>query len=282
MKTILVPYYGREAAGRALDTALMVAERFGSYVEGLFVRQLPPIIAGEGITLPGDYMTQLAEEGRQLARRAREQFREDVEKRGLAFAAEGDAPARQPCAGWHDVEGIESQVVGDYGRAFDLVVVGRAEPAGGVDWKATCEAALFESGRPVIVAGERVPERLGRNVMVAWNGSTETARTLAMSAAFLDGAESVVVLTVEGGTVPGPTGELVAEHLRRGDVNATARLVQAEGRSIGRTILDEAAAHDVDLLIKGAFTHSRLRQMIFGGATSEIFADATLPVLSAH
>lgn len=281
MKTILVPYHGRDAAGTALDTALTVASRYGSYVEGLFVRQLPPIIAGEGITLPGDYMTQLAEEGRQLAERARSQFEHDVAARGLAVG-DVDTKTAGPSAGWRDVEGIESQVVGDYGRAFDLIVVGRAMAAAGVDWKATCEAALFDTGRPVMVAGERVPERIGRNVMVAWNGSTETARTLAMASVILDSAESVLVLTVEGGTVPGPAPEVIASHLRRADVNASAKLIQPEGRTIGRAILDEAAANDIDLLIKGAFTHSRLRQMIFGGATSEILSDATLPVLLAH
>ncbi len=70
MKTILVPFHGNDTAQSALELAYLIAERFGSYIEGLFVRQPPPIIAGEGITIPGEYLTQLAEEGRRVALRA--------------------------------------------------------------------------------------------------------------------------------------------------------------------------------------------------------------------
>ena len=74
----------------------------------------------------------------------------------------------------------------------------------------------------------------------------------------------------------------MTESLIRNDVPARAKLVRAEGRSIGQAILDECQTAGADLLLKGAYTHSRLRQMIFGGATSHILANAELPILMAH
>jgi nucleotide-binding universal stress UspA family protein len=123
---------------------------------------------------------------------------------------------------------------------------------------------------------------LGENIVIAWNCSTETARTVAFGMPYLKQAKQVVVLTVEGGTVPGPTGEEVAQHLRRNAIPATARTAAANGRSIGQAMLAEALALGADLMFKGAYTQSRLRQMIFGGATDHILTAATLPVFFAH
>ena len=95
-------------------------------------------------------------------------------------------------------------------------------------------------------------------------------------------ASHVVVLTVQGGTVPGPTGEELARYLHRNGVLCEPITVQPEGRSTGEAILAHATSLQCDLLIKGAYTQSRLRQMIFGGATRHILANASLPVLMAH
>ncbi len=90
------------------------------------------------------------------------------------------------------------------------------------------------------------------------------------------------MLTVEGGSVAGPNAGEVERALVRAGVAAEVTGARPEGRSIGETILAEAEAAGADLLVKGAYTQSRLRQMIFGGATSHILAKASLPVLMAH
>jgi nucleotide-binding universal stress UspA family protein len=144
------------------------------------------------------------------------------------------------------------------------------------------EAALFESGRPVLIAPPTPPQELGRNVLVAWNGSTEQARTNAFAMPLLCGADEVTVLTVEGGMTPGPSGEEAALHLVRNGAPATAVTVAPAGRTTGEAILDHARLRGCDLIVKGAYAQSRLREMIFGGATRHILAHATLPVLMAH
>jgi nucleotide-binding universal stress UspA family protein len=123
---------------------------------------------------------------------------------------------------------------------------------------------------------------MGENVLVAWNCSTEQAHTTALALPLLKKAKRVVVLTVKGGTVPGPSGEQLCGSLLRHGIRAEPITVDPEGRSTGAAILAQAATLGSDLIVKGAYTQSRLRQMIFGGATRHILAHSTLPVLMAH
>lgn len=281
LRNILLPYQGDEASDAALATAWLVAQQFGSYVEGFFAIQPPPIIASEGVTLPGEYVTQLADEARQMATEARARFERVMAERGAPVnetPSEPDAPS----SGWHEEEGIESDLVGSYGRLFDLVVMPCSGKGSSVDQKAACEAALFDSGRPVLVASSSPPAQLGETIVVAWNGSTETARTLSMGMPLLERASRVIVLTVEGATVPGPDGDRVAASLARNGVNASAVSADTGGRVAGEVMLEQAHALGADLLIKGAYTQSRLREMIFGGATRHILSHADLPVLMSH
>jgi nucleotide-binding universal stress UspA family protein len=118
--------------------------------------------------------------------------------------------------------------------------------------------------------------------VVSWNASTETARAVAFAMPFLRRAERVVVLAVEGVMVPGPTATEAARHLQLNGIAAETHEAATKGRGGGETILAEAAELGADLLVKGAYTNSRLRQMIFGGATSKILAEAELPVFMAH
>jgi nucleotide-binding universal stress UspA family protein len=123
---------------------------------------------------------------------------------------------------------------------------------------------------------------IGDCVLVAWNGSTETARTVAFAMPLLARAKSVQVVSVEGGTTPGPSSQDLAATLLSHGIPAIPRHVMARGRPAGEIYLDEAKAIGADLMVKGAYTQSRLRQMIFGGATRHIIMEATMPVLLAH
>jgi len=281
MKTILVPFYDDDIAQSALATSWLVAERFGSYVEALFVMRPPQIFDGEGIALAGSYMTQLKDEERRLAESAHKRFQAAIDARGISVV-DVSTPSEDLTAGWRETEGLEGQVVGDYGRLFDLIVIGRNFGQPWIDWSVMCEAALFETGKPVLVTAAETPKSVGERVVVAWNGSTETARCIAMSKPFLKRADSVVVLTVEGWQVPGPGGDLIAAHLRRNGIKATAQNVASGTRTVGEAILDTAKEVDADLIVKGAYTHSRLRQLVFGGATRHLLHNTPIPLFMAH
>ena len=123
MKTILLPFQDDDVAESALVTAHSIAKRFDGHVEGLFVLPQPQIIAGEGIALPGVYLTQMAEDGKKLAAAAKARFDAYLASSGLT-SVEDTAHAPEGCsASWREIEGLESQIIGERGRLFDLVVI---------------------------------------------------------------------------------------------------------------------------------------------------------------
>ena len=285
MKAILLPLDDGPTIGSIFQTALLAARLFGSYIEGVHIRPgLTGVVAAgaEGLVAatPG-LIESFEREDHARALRVRAAFIEFMERNGVT-RGDGTAPLEAPSAGWYEEVAQGDAAIGSRGRVFDLAVVGRPARGGPSSAMSTLEAALFESGRPVLIAPPTPPALLGSRMLVAWNGSTETARTIAFAMPFLRRADAVQVLTVEGGTVPGPSAEDCALGLVRNGVPAVAKLIRPEKRSVGEAVLAESAQWGADLLVKGAYTQSRLRQMIFGGSTSHILAEAQLPVFMAH
>jgi nucleotide-binding universal stress UspA family protein len=284
MKTILVPIESYEAIRPTLETALMLARRFDSYVEGFALRfRVNEFVA---VDMAGAIpLESLRDENLEEARRARQLFESFMQERAVPRAATGaTAGATAFSYGWLDDAPEGEGVVGSYGRVFDVIAMGRPEPkAIGLHVRAL-ESGLFESGRPVLLAPPVPLRQLGTNVLIAWNCSTEQARTTALAMPLLQRAERVTVLYVKGGAeVPGPPASDIVLYLQRNGVPATLMTVDVGSRSnTGEAVLAAAQSLNCDLLVKGAYTQSRLRQMIFGGATRHIIANATLPVLMAN
>jgi nucleotide-binding universal stress UspA family protein len=276
MKTILIPTEDHDCMQAVLETARLVAQIFDSYMEGIAVR---PAV-GTYVTV--EPVSSLAISGafdEDTAREARATFERFMHANAVPAGAEGRAVSSW---GWPRNEAVDDSVIGTYGRVFDLIVLGR--PGRDVEnpRMPPLEAALFESGKPVLIVPKTAPKSIGRHILVAWNGSTEQAHTNAFAMPFLQRAEHVTVLAIEGHMSDGPTGEQATQHLRRNGVNATAMTLKEGSRSPGDIILEQAAKLGCDLLVKSAYTQSRLRQMIFGGMTRHILANATLPVFMAH
>jgi nucleotide-binding universal stress UspA family protein len=278
MKTILIPTEDHDAMPAVLEAARLMARTFDSYMEGLAVHPAAgTYVAVEPVSslaISGAY-----EHDAELAVQARSLFE--------GFMRTHDVPAAGPGAaaysyGWPRADSEDDIFIGNYGRTFDLIALGRPGRAAQNPRMPPLEAALFDSGRPALIVPPTVPKSIGRNVLVAWNRSTEQATTNSFALPLLRLAEQVTVLEVEGGTTPGPSAEQAALHLRRNGVKATALTVKPGSRSTGEAILDHASTNGCDLLVKGAYTQSRLRQMMFGGATRHILANASLPVLMAR
>jgi hypothetical protein len=278
MKALLVPTEQHDLMGSALETALLVARQFDSYMEGFALR---PAIDNFAAMDPVSSMAvaTVRQHDEEAAEQARLLFDTFMKDHGVPRARRlGD---KLGC-GWFDAAPDGDDFVGSYGRVFDLTVLGQPGHEAQSPRMATLETALFESGRPVLIAPSSAPVRLGENVLIAWNCSTEQARTTAFAMPLLRAAKQVTVLTVEGGTVPGPPGVKLVETLERHGIKATAVTLLPVRRTSGETILAHAQSLGCDLLVKGAYTQSRLRQMIFGGATRHILAHAHLPILMAH
>src|SRR5262249_8388364 len=141
---------------------------------------------------------------------------------------------------WFDAAPDGDDFVGSYGRVFDVLVLGRPgdDPQG--PRMRTLEAGVFESGRPVLIAPPTAPRTMGENVLIAWNCSTEQARTTAFAMPLLRHAKKVTVLTVEGATVPGPSGAQLARSLQLNGIPAEAITLKPERRGAGEVILARA------------------------------------------
>ncbi|MFV0298232.1 MAG: universal stress protein [Hyphomicrobiaceae bacterium] len=184
---------------------------------------------------------------------------------------------------WRAGSSIDDAELGSLARVFDVSVVGRPAASGRGPRMTTLESALFESGQSVLVAPPEAPSVIGENVLISWNCSTEQARATASAIPLLMAARSVTIMTIEGLTVAGPSGEMAQDWLATHGIKAREVSLPADGRrKPGEILLDEANKMGADLIIKGAYTQSRLRQMIFGGATSHLLSYSKLPMLMAR
>ena len=277
MKSILVPVEDHDSMTEVLATAMLIARRFASYVEGI---PLGPDIAemvAADFSMSGVIFDDRTR--RSFLRTACETFEGFMAGAGVPRHA-GDLAG--PSFGWNGETLISPASVGEYGRVFDLIVVGRPGTASSEPHRSTLEAALFESGRPLVIAPPKAPTTLGDVVAIAWNGSSETARSLSFAMPFLSHARDVPVLAVPGLRLPGPSDAEIARSLRRHGIPARVVTVSEAGRGPGRALLEAAAELGCDLMIKGGYTQSRIRQMIFGSVTADILAEASLPVFMAH
>lgn len=280
MKTILVPVEEHPSLDTTFDTAARLAAAFESYVEGFALVPEPPLLvsadAFSGAMIAADPDPRSTEE---RTRACRALFEDGMVARGLARHHED---ASGSTFGWLESPAITARdFLASYARVFDVTVIGRPQSSADGPRMGALEAALFESGRPVLLAPPKVPARIGDNVLIAWNGTPEAARTVAFAKPLLRRARHVAVVTVAGGEDSEPGGERLARYLRLNGIACEAREVEPAPER-GAAFLAEAERLGSDLVIKGAYTQSRLRQMIFGGATRHIVTEATIPVLLAH
>jgi nucleotide-binding universal stress UspA family protein len=277
MKSILVPVEDHDFMESVLSTTVLVARRFDSYIEGL---PLGPDIAemvAADFSMTGVIFDDRTR--RSFLRQAAETFEGFMTRHGVQRRSEEGTSASY---GWCGEALVSPSSVGEYGRVFDLLVVGRPGPASNEPHRSTLEAALFESGRPLVIAPPRAPPSIATTIAIAWNGSLETARSIAFAMPFLVQARDVPVLAVPGLRLPGPSDIQIAKSLRRHNIAARVVEVRQGSRTPGRALLETAGDLGADLMIKGGYTQSRIRQLIFGSVTSDILAEASLPLFMSH
>lgn len=284
MKNLLA-VIGDGNAGPVLEAAMMVARRFNSHIVGLhsLTTEYAVVFGGEmGFSISSEVDRTLEREGQERRDQARRLFREFMEAHEVPLGrpAPGD---NSPSASWREEDGRQNAVVGMSGRVYDLIIVEQPEKLASIA-EATLEDALFESGRPVMMVPKSVPATLGETIAVLWNGSTETALTVAVSMPFLKLAKHVVVVTVgpQHMPEPGPTGEELARNIEAHGLSVSMRTAFGRQKPQGESFLKEAMEAGADLLLKGAYTQSRIRQMIFGGATRHIIMESKIPVIMAR
>ena len=211
MKTILVPMEPQEGMTSVLETALLLARRCGSYIEGFPLRfGISEFVAVDPAgSIP---LESYRQESLEEAAQARRLFEAFMQERNIP---QSNGPTGGLSFGWLDDAPEGEGFVGSYGRVFDVTVLSRPDANTIGLHNRAIEFGLFESGRPILLSPPSPPKQIATNIMIAWNCSTEQARATAFAMPLLHQAERVTVLTVAGGSgVPGPSAEQLLKHLQ--------------------------------------------------------------------
>jgi nucleotide-binding universal stress UspA family protein len=265
----------------AFEVAANLAHDMSSHVIGLeppSYRAVSVAWADVGMGGPFDMPMADDEEDRKRVDTLRDGFFRAMDAAGVPRAASAEA---QDGALWRELKQAAPLEIGSVGRASELIIV--PQPGGPAKVpESLFEGALFESGRPVLMVPAGKHATVGKHMVIAWNASTETARCVAMAMPLFRRAESIEVISVDGAMVDGPSGAELAVSLRRRGLKVTARHLPAGNKAPGPTIVEAAQATGADMIVKGAYTQSRLRQMIFGGLTRHLILSSPIPVLFSH
>jgi nucleotide-binding universal stress UspA family protein len=284
IKKILVPMSDAKTGAAALAAALALGRAFNGQVVALHVRPDPSaawIYMDEPISpkLIESMMAESEKRAAEVAGRIRKTFDEACARAKVPVATK-ELAANRATASFVDVTGIEDEEIRERGRLVDLLVVARPQGEFAGSQRLTLEAALMDTGRPAIVIPPKVPAKIGTSVAIAWNDSTESSRAVSMAMDFLVTASSVTILTAkeDGGDYrPNALKEYLAAH----GIPATVSAVSGKGDA-AKAILSEATKSGANLLVMGAYGHSRVRELVFGGVTKHMLQATTLPTFMVH
>lgn len=281
MKNLLA-VVGSGSNDPVLETALLIARRFNSHITGLHsLRSEFEGDSGLDPALPLYSDFNRTREGLSSRDQARSRFQVFMSQHSVPSVASREKD--DVSASWFEGTARKPALVGVIGRVHDLILIEQPGSLSSIDG-INFEDAVFESGRPVLTVPKPNRSVLGEVIGIAWNGTAETTHTVALAMPLLKRAKKVVIVAVGSKDMPesGPGGEELAEALERHGMNVSLRMAFGRQKRQGQSFLKEAVAAEVDLLLKGAYTRSRLRQTIFGGATRHIILKSPIPVLMAR
>lgn len=262
-KTILAIVQSEEDATRVTDCAVALARRFESHLIGLHSEALPvPYTSTIGFP-DAEFLQVSSEINEERAAKIETLFATATHDSGLSTE-------------WRSLESFSGDSAHSgiaTARSCDLVIVGQANPKA-ADSTPDVDALLFDAGRPVLVTPHDGPSVSSfRRIIIAWNGSREAARAAFDALPFILEAAGTEILVVD----PAPdvaefddAGADIAAALSRHGAIVTVHKEESRGRSTEIVIRDRVTATGADLLVLGAYTHSWLRQLLFGGVTRHV------------
>jgi nucleotide-binding universal stress UspA family protein len=274
LKDLLVHVDNDPACGARLDVAAALAAKHGAHLTGLHAMGWPRLPGYVEAGLPSSF---LEEERRLLHERARQAeacFHERAHRLGLR----GE---------WRVDAGDLVATMKLHARYADLAVVGQGLDLkdAPVDLGILPEELTLGVGRPVLVVPRYgVFETVGERVLIAWNGSREVTRAVHDAMPLLKVATKVTVLSIDPAHDPEPRvpSADIALHLARHGIAAEADWTPGLDIAVGDVLLSRAADLGADLIVMGAYGHSRMREMVLGGATRHMLQRMTVPVLMSH
>jgi nucleotide-binding universal stress UspA family protein len=281
IKSILIPATGQTFDDAVMETALRVAQVTMAHIELCYLRtpswevtDTPGYNAWAVGAAVAPALAQLDARVEDECAQARARFAEICRRKGVAVVEQAKA-ATCITASWNDAH-EQHDSLAYHAHHADLIVVGRRGHSNGLT-RAQIDALLSESGRPLLIAGSLARSSITGTVFVCWKETPESARAISAALPLLQAAQRVVIAHVSEAADPTPLGGVV-RYLEHHGIAAEARLLPRRG-SLADTLAAAAEAHQADLVVLGAFGHSRTRERVFGGCTRGFLDDARVPVL---
>jgi nucleotide-binding universal stress UspA family protein len=275
------------AIGGTLGSAFTLAKTFSAHVDVLHLRADPTDsisdFVGETVspTLVEEVMEAAENRAGQVAGRVRKAFDDAAAKARIERVNRPSAKGKATAA-YSEETGLNDYWIESRGRVNDLIVARRPRKATDVGARAIAEYAMMGTGRPVLLAPATDPGKIGASVAIAWNGSLEASKAVASAMPFLMRARTVTAISVveDGGGDHDLDG--LVRYLCWHGIGAKSAVVKSRGGDTGKAITSAASRAKADMMVMGAYTHSRVREMIFGGVTNHVLGSSRIPVLLAH
>lgn len=284
IRKLLLPLTGTAAGEAALATALTVARLWNAHLTALHVRvdsrDVAPL-AGEGLSgaMIEEMMSATERESTDRSNAVRAMFDRFVAAHGVVVSQPTGPGAT---ADFASITGREEDLVAQLARLADLTVVPHPEAGDDVSSSDALHAVLFDSGRPVLIAPQVAGATVGTRICVAWNGTAESAAAVHAAIPWMQRAQAVRVLSADEYQRRGPGAADLLGYLALHGIRPEVAQFRPMERDVGRGMLAAAREYGADMLAMGAYSHSRLRQLILGGVTRHVLENAALPVLMAR
>ena len=249
-------------------------------------------IYGEGVIESSYVIAAIEKENKERLERAKGHVSSCATQRNVPLDVKStiinDGKSNSATAEFVHLTGDVSGIIAQQGRISDIIVVGRGVSEPNAAYDSTIMAALFETARPVLLMPEGTSGKTAKwqckNISLAWDGGLEAARALYNALPFLERADKLQLLTARG---EGEASDLEAEegvikYLRCHNIHAVGIIVAEGSRSPAEALLARAKELESDMLVMGAYGHSRLREMILGGLTNDLLEKADIPLLLSH
>jgi len=285
MKSILLPITSYTANENIMRIAGAFAFQYRASLKALFVRPdarsaIP--FMGEGLTadMIQDLCNASEREGLEQAGGAKTTFLASMEAAGVPVV-ETHQKTENASASWQVVAGEVADYVGRRARTSDVAICTRPDTRV-PDSQEVFKDLVYRSGRPLIVIPTSFTDTPGRRVLVGWNGSAECARAVGAALPILWSAEQVSLLQIGDANADRPGLEDVAEYLADHGVSSE-RIIEAKtGDPVGAQMHAAAVKQRADMIVLGAYSHSRWRELILGGVTQYLATHSELPIFMSH
>ncbi len=271
MRNILLPFEYIETIPHLVDCAVSLAKKYNSSVSGVAIHQrIDSFIAQEGSIV---FDSLHHDENKEEAIKYKEKFIDHINTLKKSDSDLSDLKYK-----WLSEELENQKYLGDLSRVYNVVIISRPYQELQSASLSSIQTILFDGGRPVMLIPMNKQIDIGREVVISWNCTTESSRAVFAALPILKKANNVTILTVEKVITDGPSGEQVSELLASHGIDAKPVTISGDEKKIGDAILDFSESVDADLIVKGAYTQSRLREIIFGGATRHLMLHSEIPI----